>query len=119
MMRSADRQMERSTDVIIVVSPTAEVAELADALASGASGRKVVEVQILSSAPILIGGDPCTPPGSPHSARASPLAPFRSLNRLFERGSYGEGRLRRSGVAEGEYRLVGPRMTAVRRMAGK
>ena len=29
----------------------AEVAELADALASGASGRKVVEVQILSSAP--------------------------------------------------------------------
>ena len=31
----------------------AEVAELADALASGASGRKVVEVQILSSAPFL------------------------------------------------------------------
>jgi hypothetical protein len=30
----------------------AEVAELADALASGASGRKVVEVQILSSAPM-------------------------------------------------------------------
>ena len=33
------------------VLPCAEVAELADALASGASGRKVVEVQILSSAP--------------------------------------------------------------------
>ena len=31
----------------------AEVAELADAQASGACGRKVVEVQILSSAPIL------------------------------------------------------------------
>jgi hypothetical protein len=30
----------------------AEVAELADAQASGACGRKVVEVQILSSAPI-------------------------------------------------------------------
>ena len=30
----------------------AEVAELADALASGASGRKVVKVQILSSAPL-------------------------------------------------------------------
>ena len=29
----------------------AEVAELADALASGASGRKVVEVRVLSSAP--------------------------------------------------------------------
>jgi hypothetical protein len=29
----------------------AEVAELADAQASGACGRKVVEVQILSSAP--------------------------------------------------------------------
>jgi hypothetical protein len=31
----------------------AEVAELADAQASGACGRKVVEVQILSSAPIV------------------------------------------------------------------
>jgi hypothetical protein len=31
----------------------AEVAELADAQASGACGRKVVEVQILSSAPII------------------------------------------------------------------
>jgi hypothetical protein len=33
-----------------VFSPRAEVAELADAQASGACGRKVVEVQILSSA---------------------------------------------------------------------
>ena len=32
----------------------AEVAELADAQASGACGRKVVEVQILSSAPVLL-----------------------------------------------------------------
>jgi hypothetical protein len=34
-----------------VFSLRAEVAELADAQASGACGRKVVEVQILSSAP--------------------------------------------------------------------
>ena len=32
-------------------SPHAEVAELVDALASGASDRKVVEVQVLFSAP--------------------------------------------------------------------
>ncbi len=56
----------------------AEVAELADAQASGACGRKVVEVQILSSAPILNGGDPCTPPSSLRSARSSLLAPLRS-----------------------------------------
>ncbi len=31
----------------------AEVAELVDALASGASGRKVVEVQVLSSVPLF------------------------------------------------------------------
>jgi hypothetical protein len=31
----------------------AEVAELVDALASGASGRKLVEVQVLSSVPDL------------------------------------------------------------------
>jgi hypothetical protein len=36
-----------------VFSLRAEVAELADAQASGACGRKVVEVQILSSAPIF------------------------------------------------------------------
>src|SRR5205823_6540187 len=29
--------------------------------------------------PSIIGGDPCTPPGSLLSARAPPLAPFRSL----------------------------------------
>ena len=29
---------------------------------------------------LLIGGGPCTPPGSRHSARSSPLAPFRSLS---------------------------------------
>jgi hypothetical protein len=57
----------------------AEVAELADALASGASCRKAVEVQILSSAPIFIGGGPCTPPGSRRSAGASPPAPLCSL----------------------------------------
>ena len=34
----------------------AEVAELADAQASGACGRKVVEVRVLSSAPMLIWG---------------------------------------------------------------
>ena len=33
-------------------APDADVAELADALASGASGRKVVEVRVLSSAVI-------------------------------------------------------------------
>ena len=32
----------------------AEVAELVDALASGASGRKVVEVQVLSSVPFFL-----------------------------------------------------------------
>ena len=36
-----------------VLTLRAEVAELADAQASGACGRKVVEVQILSSAPPL------------------------------------------------------------------
>ncbi len=36
-------------------------------------------VQILSSAPILIGGDPCTPSGSLHSLTLRLLAPFRSL----------------------------------------
>jgi hypothetical protein len=33
------------------VAPYADVAELVDALASGASARKGVEVQVLSSAP--------------------------------------------------------------------
>jgi hypothetical protein len=32
--------------------PRAEVAELADALASGASGRKAMKVRVLSSAPL-------------------------------------------------------------------
>ena len=44
------------TELIIAVSlavPLAEVAELVDALASGASGGNPVEVQILSSAPFV------------------------------------------------------------------
>ena len=45
----------------------AEVAELADALASGASGRKVVEVQILSSAPL---DSPVVPPSGSRQARS-------------------------------------------------
>jgi hypothetical protein len=54
------RRGRRSDGVIIgsssrLSSPLrAEVAELADAQASGACGRKVVEVQILSSAPFSI-----------------------------------------------------------------
>ena len=49
----------------------AEVAELADAQASGACGRKVVEVQILSSAPITY-SDPesvraCAPESFPRA----------------------------------------------------
>ena len=63
----------------------AEVAELADAQASGACGRKVVEVQILSSAPFINGGDPCTPPSSLRSARSSQLAPLRSRRVSFAR----------------------------------
>ncbi len=38
---------------IITRSPHADVAELVDALASGASVRKYVKVQVLSSAPQL------------------------------------------------------------------
>ena len=38
---------------IITRSPHADVAELVDALASGASVRKYVKVQVLSSAPEL------------------------------------------------------------------
>ena len=45
----------------------AEVAELADALASGASGRKVVEVQILSSAPF---DSPAALPSASRQARS-------------------------------------------------
>ena len=45
----------------------AEVAELADALASGASGRKVVEVQILSSAPF---DSPAALPSASQQARS-------------------------------------------------
>ena len=37
---------------ISIAGPPAEVAELVDALVSGTSGRKLVEVQVLSSAPI-------------------------------------------------------------------
>ena len=39
---------------IITRSPHADVAELVDALASGASVRKYVKVQVLSSAPKII-----------------------------------------------------------------
>jgi hypothetical protein len=38
--------------LFLPVASSAEVAELADAQASGACGRKVVEVRVLSSAPI-------------------------------------------------------------------
>jgi hypothetical protein len=37
----------------------AQVAELADALDSGSSGRKVVEVRVLSWAPNIDGNRPC------------------------------------------------------------
>ena len=39
--------------VLLHPDARAQVAELADALASGASGRKVVEVRVLSWAPVL------------------------------------------------------------------
>ena len=39
---------------IITRSPHADVAELVDALASGASVRKYVKVQVLSSAPEIL-----------------------------------------------------------------
>jgi len=49
-----------------VFSIRAEVAELADAQASGACGRKVVEVQILSSAPLRDISEPSSSPvGTP------------------------------------------------------
>ena len=48
----------------VVFAPPAQVAELADALASGASARKGVEVQLLSRARI----------GSPVSAEAGAAA---------------------------------------------
>ena len=41
----------RMNDAEVVFPRSAQVAELADALASGASGRKVVEVRVLSWAP--------------------------------------------------------------------
>ena len=44
-----------------VSPPTAEVAELADALDSGSSVRKDVQVQILSSAPTTYPGRPFDP----------------------------------------------------------
>ncbi len=47
---------------IITRSPHADVAELVDALASGASVRKYVKVQVLSSAP---GIDDCITRKSP------------------------------------------------------
>ena len=40
--------------LFITFSDIAQVAELVDALASGASGRKVVEVQVLSWAPFIL-----------------------------------------------------------------
>src|SRR6266545_5576648 len=43
-----------------------------------AGTRQDWRCRILSSAPILNGGDPCTPPSSLRSARSSPLAPLRS-----------------------------------------
>jgi hypothetical protein len=42
-----------SQDLESACRTSARVAELADALASGASDRKVVEVRVLSRAPIL------------------------------------------------------------------
>ncbi len=38
----------------LIYKPLAQVAELVDALASGASGRKVVEVRVFSWAPIFL-----------------------------------------------------------------
>src|SRR5438552_2164084 len=77
--------MRRDGTVIITSSSRlfsplrAEVAELADAQASGACGRKVVEVQILSSAPILNRRGPLhpawlTPFRSHFAARSTPFA---------------------------------------------
>ena len=53
---TAERQPVDSSVVALEEGPAdfffyADVAELADALGSGPSGRKVVEVQVLSSAP--------------------------------------------------------------------
>src|SRR5438874_5628704 len=77
--------MRRDGTVIITSSSRlfsplrAEVAELADAQASGACGRKVVEVQILSSAPILDRRGPLHPTWltafrSHFAARSTPFA---------------------------------------------
>jgi hypothetical protein len=65
---------------VLLIGPLrAEVAELADAQASGACGRKVVEVQILSSAPLFEWRGPLhpaklTPLRSPFAARSAPFA---------------------------------------------
>jgi hypothetical protein len=70
----------------------AEVAELADAQASGACGRKVVEVRVLSSAPILTWGlRPQTPCSLTRSTRLllksnwPSLATFREARVLTAR----------------------------------
>jgi hypothetical protein len=58
--RSSTRQQgsARYSDIMSVParrqSPLAEVAELADALASGASGSNPLEVRVLSSAPVFL-----------------------------------------------------------------
>ena len=46
---------------VFAASRTAEVAELADALASGASGRKPIGVQIPASAPVNLRGFALSP----------------------------------------------------------
>ena len=43
----------RQNEKLLFSASCAQVAELADALASGASGRKVVEVRVLSWAPSI------------------------------------------------------------------
>jgi hypothetical protein len=65
-----------SVSTFVRLRPEAQVAELVDALVSGASGRDTVEVQVLSWAPGLHGFVPFRDSKRAHSTAAAPgLAP--------------------------------------------
>jgi hypothetical protein len=88
----------------------AEVAELADAQASGACGRKVVKVQILSSAPILNRRGPLHPAWRP-ALRSRVAARSAAVARELRLASHAKV-VRRSGAAT--KRAATPHLTAPR-----
>src|SRR6202008_4900280 len=66
----------------------AQVAELADALASGASGRKVVEVRVLSWAPFICLLAPCSVSPVPRKNRWPARPALHRVRPRFTSGDF-------------------------------